>query len=234
MIDDHKICVPDLRAPLTFDLSPGVAANGEPMLDNWDAAEYAAEEFLDRSQVIAIMQGLEPRYRRGRPPCLDEYWADVQRLLDDVRKKRMPMPCRPRELVNWARTQDFKLPAAFVKHVPEPIPAPAPLLLKAQANQEGEGAKFTAADPPGQVWTPPPGKLSPAQESRMECQRLARQIWVQKPQLTKEQMLRERSIAPYTRSYAMDTVRKWLSEADPRPPESKPGPRRKRPLTGLS
>lgn len=229
MIDSRNNHTSSRSEPIQFDPSPGIAANGEHLLDPWDAAEYATEEFLSRDQVVAVMQGLQPPTwkRRGRTKCLDEYWFEVQQLLDDVRHRRLPMPCRPRELLHWATTRGFMLPEVFAKHVPDPNNVRSQPPVKPKLERGEQKPTVNVADSE-QEWTPPPGKTTAAQESRMECQRTARRIWAKKPQVSITRMLMEREIVRFMRSYKYDTVYKWVSAVDPRDPACKPGPRRKK------
>jgi len=131
-----------------------------------------------------------------------------------------------KELLHWAKAHGIALPEAFVNHVPDPNADVLQFPDKASPSQRGRIPSPAKAKPP-QSAEPPPIKLSPRQQSRRDCQVIAMRIWTEKPRISKEKMLMEREIAPYTKGYTADTVKKWLSQVDPRPPESKPGPRRK-------
>jgi hypothetical protein len=178
------------------------AARGVCLSDEL-AQQYATEKLLTLEETVAIMQGLAPLLpgTLHDPQYLDEHEREVGRLLRDAKQGVLPMPCRPTELDEWARSINVELPEAFRIHLPRPD-RPQP--------------------------SPPPAKLAPDQQDRIDCQRIAIGIWKDKPSLSIEKMLSEQGVAAYTKGYALDTVRKWLSQVDSRPPEKKPGPRRRR------
>ena len=165
------------------------------------AHEYASRSLLSLEEAVAIVQGLAPQLHGATlgTQYLVEHEREVKRLLRDAAAGVLAMPCSPTELAQWARAVGVVLPSAF-------------------------GVKLQPLDARP---SPPPPKLRPDQQDRIDCQNIATEIWKRKPSLTIEKMLSERAVASYANLYSRDTVRRWVSAVDPRPPEHKRGPRRK-------
>ena len=64
-------------------------------------------------------------------------------------------------------------------------------------------------------------------QDKADCQAITRPLWVETPNASIADLLRSPEIARYVRKYPdKKTVRGWLSEIDPRPPETKRGRRK--------
>lgn len=61
-------------------------------------------------------------------------------------------------------------------------------------------------------------------QDRLDCQAIAKTMWEENPSLTIAALMGAAKIAPYAKKYrGKNTLRDWLSEIDPRPPEKKRG-----------
>lgn len=61
-------------------------------------------------------------------------------------------------------------------------------------------------------------------QDRLDFQAIAKPMWEEKPSLTIPALIDAPALAPYARKYkGRHTLRDWLSEIDPRPPEKKRG-----------
>jgi hypothetical protein len=74
------------------------------------------------------------------------------------------------------------------------------------------------------------GKVTNAHKARddyqdkLDCQAIARAMWEKTPGATIAKLLRTPELAAYAKKYpGKNTLRDWLSEIDPRPPENKRG-----------
>ncbi len=80
--------------------------------------DYAAKPLLNVAEAVAIIQGFTPPVGEDsdkRIYYLDDNAEAVQRLLSDGRRGKPPLPCRPRELMEWSETAGVDLPSAFVR-----------------------------------------------------------------------------------------------------------------------
>lgn len=67
-------------------------------------------------------------------------------------------------------------------------------------------------------------KLLPVQQDKLECQRLAKELWGKKPEETKAAIMQTSELAPYKRKYrGKNTLSSWLAEIDPRPKGTRRG-----------
>jgi hypothetical protein len=68
-------------------------------------------------------------------------------------------------------------------------------------------------------------KVRQSQLDKAACQALARHLWNENPNVSIIDLIRHSSIQKYGNAsqYNEKTIRKWLSEVDPRPPEQKTG-----------
>lgn len=61
-------------------------------------------------------------------------------------------------------------------------------------------------------------------QDKLDCQAIAKTMWDENPSLTIAALTGAAKIAPYAKKYkGKNTLRDWLSEIDPRPPEKKRG-----------
>jgi len=61
-------------------------------------------------------------------------------------------------------------------------------------------------------------------QDKLDCQGIAKTMWEENTSLTIAALMRAAKIAPYAKKYrGKNTLRDWLSEIDPRPPEKKRG-----------
>lgn len=64
-------------------------------------------------------------------------------------------------------------------------------------------------------------------QDKPDCQVIAKTMWEKTPNMTIAGLIRTPEIAPYAKKYqGKNTLREWLSEIDPRPPELKRGRRK--------
>jgi len=76
---------------------------------------YAEKNLLSKAEAVALVQGFTPPVGDFGDDCtyLEDYANEIQRLLSDVRRGVLPMPCQPRELVAWSVTAGVRLPSIF-------------------------------------------------------------------------------------------------------------------------
>jgi len=82
--------------------------------------DYASKLLLNAGEAVAIIQGFTPpiwEYGDERIFYLDDHAESVHRLLNDGSRGKLPLPCRPQELVEWSATAGVDLPIAFVRAV---------------------------------------------------------------------------------------------------------------------
>lgn len=74
------------------------------------------------------------------------------------------------------------------------------------------------------VSSPRHAKLTPCQKDRLDCQTIARELWLEHPNWIQADLLKHRRIKPYlTQWTGKHTVPNWLSEVDPRPDDKRQG-----------
>lgn len=115
-------------------------------------ADYAEQPLLSKTETVALMQGFTPPVGGFGDDCtyLEDNANEVQRLLSDVRRGVLPMPCQPRELVDWSVTAGVRLPPMFIQVVDA---AKARLVVALAPNRVAGGAvpitdPLLAADDP--------------------------------------------------------------------------------------
>ena len=74
-----------------------------------------------------------------------------------------------------------------------------------------------------------PKRLSARDEDRLEVQSIGRRLWAGNERLTISAALERRELRAYRGVWIDNTLRSWLSQVDPRRPESKPGCRHRKP-----
>lgn len=81
--------------------------------------EYADAGLLSEAEVIALIQGLTPPLRGDWQAVtyLEDFEIEVARLRADTRAGRITLPCRPAELVDWAKGVGLDLPETFTSEV---------------------------------------------------------------------------------------------------------------------
>ena len=74
----------------------------------------------------------------------------------------------------------------------------------------------------------PENPLTQRKQDRLEVQWIATEIWRSNPRMSIKAMCNHQKFAPYRRTWrGANTLSSWISKADPRRPESKPGRRYK-------
>ena len=113
---------------------------------------YARKPVLQRGEAVALLQGFTPPvpdFQDAKIFYLDDFADVITRFLRDADACIIPVPCRPRELVEWADALRVSLPPAFrtgVRSDPSkarqndseaPARAPRPLAVAKQFGETG-------------------------------------------------------------------------------------------------
>lgn len=110
----------------------------------------AQQSVLAEHQAASLIQGLPP----DPGAYADLYWLDEcatagARMRADIASGALPMPCTPRELLDWATTLGLELPVSFVGALPadaktaraSPPLAPTPATNVASTRHGGASKK---------------------------------------------------------------------------------------------
>ena len=68
-----------------------------------------------------------------------------------------------------------------------------------------------------------PAKLTPCQQDRLDCQAIARELWLEHPDWIQADLLKHHRIKSYATQWKPKTVLGWLSKVDPRLKEQRSG-----------
>ena len=66
-------------------------------------------------------------------------------------------------------------------------------------------------------------KLTPCQQDRLDCQAIARELWLEHPDWIQADLLKHPKIKPYLEQWKQKTVSTWLSDVNPHPKEQRRG-----------